>query len=177
MYHYRIYGMYLAADLEFPQLLEDEAWEERKGGGALDIIFREGCVAAQIPPHDSAGQCGFGAQISWLENKTCYLLVEDGCRITYQRKDGAREMYLRSYLLGWGMSMLSHQRGEPAIHCSAVCSEDGVVLLCGESGSGKSTMTAALLEQGYRLMADDMALVEYRSAFMPVLAICFSGIF
>ena len=58
------------------------------------------------------------------------------------------------------MSMLALQRGILAIHCSAVADEAGAILICGESGAGKSTVTTALLEKGYRLMADDMAFVE-----------------
>lgn len=46
------------------------------------------------------------------------------------------------------------------MHCSAVADEAGAVLICGESGAGKSTVTTALLEDGYRLMADDMAFVQ-----------------
>lgn len=197
MYYYRIYGMQMTADLEFPQLLTDGRWEtgtgtagngksmqggdgktaDRKetgekgqavgdsdtaGEGGCRIVVSAGYVSERIPEHPSDRQYAFSGEFSWLENKTCYILVEDGCRITYQKKEGANEMYLRSYLLGWGMSMLAHQRLEPAIHCSAVCHGKDAVLLCGESGSGKSTMTTALLEQGYNLMADDMALVEYR---------------
>lgn len=193
MYHYRIYGMQVTSDLEFPQLFTDTGWETRVGDGEWkrtaaasgrtgrgaaekeerpcigetekydqDVIISEGNVSERIPEHPADQPYAFGRKFSWLENRTCYLLIENGCRITWQRKDGAREGYLRSYILGWGLSMLAHQRLEPAIHCSAVCNGKGAVLLCGESGSGKSTMTTSLLEQGCTLMADDMALVEYR---------------
>ena len=38
--------------------------------------------------------------------------------------------------------------------------EPEAVLIAGESGAGKSTVTTAFLEKGYHLMADDMAFVE-----------------
>lgn len=174
MYHYRIYGMQVSTDLEFPQLLAGT--EEKEGDGRAEgakgerkagepgryIEITEGDLSGRLPEHPADRPYEFGKSFSWLENRTCRILAENGCRINYQRRKGCRESYLRSYLLGWGLSMLAHQRLEPAVHCSAVCSGKDAVLLCGESGSGKSTMTTALLERGCRLMADDMALVEYR---------------
>lgn len=155
MHYYQIYGMRLASDLKFIQLLKDTE-------GLPDIIVQEGPAARQFPAHPSEQQYNFGKEISWLENKTCYLLIENGCNITYERKEGCNELYLCTYILGWGLSMLALQRGELAIHCSAVSKGSGAVLLCGESGCGKSTMTTALLNSGYQLMADDMTLAEYR---------------
>ena len=155
MYHYKIYNMRLAADLPFPHLLKAPE-------GPAEIIIQEGPILKQLPPHSPKQQYNFGNTRSWLENRTCYLLIEHGRHITYQRKTGCNETYLRTYLLGWGLSMLSLQLGKPAIHCSAISKGASAVLICGESGSGKSTTTTALLKQGYRLMADDMSLAEYR---------------
>jgi hypothetical protein len=62
------------------------------------------------------------------------------------------------------MAMLALQRENLAIHCSAVADERGAFLIAGESGAGKSTVTTAFLERGYRLLADDMAFVEVRGA-------------
>ena len=39
--------------------------------------------------------------------------------------------------------------------------EGKAVLLSGNSGSGKSTMTSELLQQGYSFMADDISVIKY----------------
>ena len=101
--------------------------------------------------------------IGWLENQTCSLLVQNGNSIRYELKAGGNEQYLRTYILGWGMSMLAIQRNEVALHCSAISDDAAAILFCGESGSGKSTLTSAYLARGYHLMADDMSFVSYHN--------------
>jgi hypothetical protein len=56
--------------------------------------------------------------------------------------------------------VLSHQ-GAQYLHASAVLTATGVVALCGASGTGKSTMAAALERLGYAFWADDAVV------FMP----------
>lgn len=154
MYTYQLYGLKVKADLEFQQLVVCEACE------MADVTIAAGSIPEEIIRKEEDSRYEFGESVSWLSNKTCRLLVENGEKITYSLKEGGNPAYLRSYILGWGMSMLALQRGILAVHCSAVADERGAVLICGESGAGKSTLTTAFLEQGYRLMADDMAFVE-----------------
>jgi hypothetical protein len=62
--------------------------------------------------------------------------------------------------------------GLGAVHAAAVAGPQGAVLLPARSGEGKSTLTAALLDAGYRLLGDDtVALsdaVEARPAPFPI---------
>ena len=154
MYYYRIYGMKIATDMEFRQLVvcEDEQ--------PIDIEVLEGTISEDIYAQEGKCQYFFGEQRGWLINKTCYLETTDGTRLIYKCKPGGNRMYLQTYILGYGMSMLAMQRGMLSIHCSALANEEGALLIAGESGAGKSTVTSAFLEQGYRLLADDMAWVE-----------------
>ena len=154
MYYYKIFNLIIASDLYFCQLIP--ASEEN-----VSVTITSGDVLSQIPAHSEQTKYEIGMKFSWLENNTCYLLVRDGNYIEYQLKPNGNPDYLRTYLLGWGMSLLGLERGEPAIHCSAVSCDNEAVLFCGESGSGKSTLTRSYLEHGYLLMADDMAFLEY----------------
>lgn len=156
MYTYQLFGLKLKTDLEFKQLITDI------GYGEPDVTITSGSIPEDIIQKETKRKYEFGEKISWLSNKTCRLMVESGNQIIYSLKEGGNSEYLRNYILGWGMSMLALQRGILAIHCSAVTGERGAILICGESGAGKSTMTTAFLENGYRLMADDMAFVEVK---------------
>lgn len=156
MYSYLIYGKKLYSDLCFPQLVPIEGIKEEEA----DIVISAGVVPQDVKDQESLKKWSFGEEVSWLMNRTCYFVVTKGQRITYERKAGAREDYLKTYLLGYGLAMLHLQRGEMAIHCSALSKDGKAVLLAGESGSGKSTTTTALLSAGFTLMADDMALVR-----------------
>lgn len=154
MYYYKLYDLKVKSDLKFPQLivLEDES--------ECDLEIVSGVMPEDIVARAEEKKYEFGTDRSYLFNKTCQMLVENGSRITYTLKPGGLEKYLQSYLLGFGMSMVAMQRGMIAIHCSALADEDGAILIAGESGAGKSTLATAFIESGYRLMADDMVLVE-----------------
>lgn len=181
---YRLYGLRVSSDMIFPQLVREAdcgacGSAQSSGGKTEDAA----CEAGSDGQKAEAADCGadieicagkipeellaraekryeFGREYSWLTNRTCWIVAEKGRRLTYQLKEGGRQEYLRSYLLGWGMSMLALQRNTLAIHCSTVADKNGAVLICGESGAGKSTLTAALLDRGFRLMADDMTFVS-----------------
>lgn len=154
MYFYKLYGMKVASDLQFGQLVVCEDEQE------ADIEICAGVIPEDIKTQEELRKYSFGNERSWLANLTCYLFIENGRKLTYELKQDGNVMYLQSYILGFGMSMLAMQRGLISIHCSALANDKGALLIAGESGAGKSTLTAAFLDQGYRLMADDMAWVE-----------------
>lgn len=154
MFYYKLYGMKIASNLEFHQLVVCKDVQE------ADIEICEGTIPEDILEQEAERKYVFGQERSWLANKTCYMVVEKGNKLTYCLKPEGRVMYLQSYILGFGMSMLAMQRGILSIHCSALADDKGALLIAGESGAGKSTLTTAFLDKGYRLMADDMAWVE-----------------
>lgn len=157
MFYYHLYGCVLESDLEFPQLVKAE-----NNAGRPDIIFVSGSMPDEILQKAEQNIFyEFGDEFSWLFNRTCIFTVENGKKITYYLKPEGKVNYLQSYLLGFGISMLFLQRGEMAIHCSALHNGKEAILIAGESGSGKSTITNHYLEQGWQLMADDMAVVKY----------------
>lgn len=156
MNHYRIYGMHFLSDFDFVQLLplsEEEMMEP------VRFQILEGVIPKEYK-RDSTCYSEIDTKVCFLSNSTCYLLVENGSSITYEKKRGALESNLNAYLLGWGLAMLCFQQGKPAIHCSCVADDRGAVLVSGRSGSGKSTVTTQLLKEGYTLVADDMVVVD-----------------
>ena len=67
---------------------------------------------------------------------------------------------LTPFVFGYCIAMLFWQRNQLAIHCSAVEHDGNALIIAGDSGSGKSTLTTKLLENGFRLMTDDVAIVD-----------------
>lgn len=153
MFYYYLYNLIIASDIDFPQLVQSDNTK-------ADITISEASIPIQTKNPENK-KYDFGENHSWLTNATCSLLIEYGRHIFYQIKPEGNPVYLRTYILGWGISMLALQRGEIAMHCSAVEKNGEAILICGESGCGKSTLTSAYLSNGYHLMADDMSVVRF----------------
>ncbi len=162
LYYYLLFGNIIESDIDFPQLVKTK---EAKA----DIMIRAGQMPQEL--YDYEQDCGskFGDDISWLINTYCYLYVENGKTITYDLKEAGTLSMVRSYLMGWGMSLLGLQRGMNAMHCSVVAMDKGAILISGESGSGKSTLTNMFLDKGWKFMADDMAYVQTKDDGEPVV--------
>lgn len=54
------------------------------------------------------------------------------------------------------------------MHASTVRTSLGAVLFVGEAGHGKSTLVAALVQQGYAMLADDVTAVSMDNAEEPL---------
>jgi energy-coupling factor transporter ATP-binding protein EcfA2 len=164
MYCYTAYGFTVESDLIFPEL------ETSKGN--VDVVIRQ----KEIETPDS-----------WLENKGIRTLVSlssiivgisdianfeivDGKYIYYQPKSTFHEGKARLYILGIAFSAIIHQRGLLPLHASALEKNGKAILICGESGAGKSTTAAALLKHGFSLLSDDISLVRINEQKPEVVA-------
>ncbi len=157
MYQYRIYGMCLLSDIRFPQLQDISAEDALT---LPQITVTEASFPMRFK-HEPACYSHIEKEISYLSNSYCYLLAEQGKRLTYEKKGEVPDSLLSAYLLGWGLSMLCYQQGRLPLHGSCVAGPDGALLICGNSGSGKSTVTRELLSQGYTFLADDISVLHF----------------
>lgn len=164
-YHYSLYGMRVASDLDFGQLDPVRLPENDESFGREEVRILAMNEQEEVQFRKEHGECVCGSFLgtkeSWLCNRTLEMRVEQGQVIRYHIRQGGDLGAVRTYLLGFGMAILAMQQGKPAFHCSALVSPEGkALLIAGESGAGKSTLTAKLLIRGYRFLADDMAVVD-----------------
>jgi hypothetical protein len=99
---------------------------------------------------------------------TCRLEIEDvGCLLVV----GGREVVVescgqldtpeaRAWLLGPVLGILCHQRGLFPLHAACIRIGDGAMALSGHNRAGKSTLAAALVQRGHRLIADDVCVID-----------------
>ncbi|KQP22026.1 HprK-related kinase A [Pseudorhodoferax sp. Leaf267] len=75
-------------------------------------------------------------------------------------------------LLEWGMnwSMSSHGHHYLLLHAAVLERNGHAIVLPGDPGAGKSTLTAALSLSGYRLLSDEMALIDRDTGLLMPLA-------
>ncbi len=86
---------------------------------------------------------------------------EDGSDVSLELADGLDRALVDKLKSGVVPAFLRHLTGEMSVHCAAVSTASGAVLLVGNSGSGKSTLCAFMCRGGLgELLADDIAHLE-----------------
>lgn len=86
----------------------------------------------------------------------------DGARIDVYAEATSQSESVYTYLITQLISVALLQKGIESLHASAVAVAGKAVVLIGDSGYGKSTLTAALVQQGAQLITDDMLVLEER---------------
>jgi hypothetical protein len=94
--------------------------------------------------------------------------ITDGVRIAWHRQhSGVSDQDMRTFLLGSAVGALLIQRGILVLHGNAL-EKDGQAIVCmGHSGAGKSTLAYALMQQGWRLLGDDLVAVNPDGSVLP----------
>lgn len=96
-------------------------------------------------------------------------LLSNGREIAFEPEPAASDDDIPIFLLGTVFGILLHQREQIVLHASAVRINGKAVLFCGNSGAGKSTIAAALVQRGYPLMTDDVCAVAMAAGSVPMV--------
>ena len=139
-----------------------------------EVMVRIGATAEALPaPADKRGlwEAAPGAFLMDVPGVARYL-VTDGRDILVEPHGGS-DHGAGVFLTGSMFSALLQQRGVTTFHASAIETDSGAVLFAGRSGSGKSSLLAALVERGYPMLADDVAGVVPDAGGHPVVLSAF----
>ncbi len=89
-----------------------------------------------------------------------FLLSADGRRIACHRLNGASPESFQTYLLGQVLSFALLKHGIESLHSTTVMIDGEAVAFLGDCGFGKSSLGAAFLQAGYRLLTDDLLVLK-----------------
>ncbi|NBV25365.1 MAG: hypothetical protein EBS05_26060 [Proteobacteria bacterium] len=165
-HRYRVYGLTVAAWIPFPELPPAPL------DVPVDAVFRLGEVPAELPEFKTKGarfRAAPGKLLVWIDTVARYL-VRDGNEIIIQPMPGAEDNDLRELLLCSPMGALLHQRGLLPLHASAIATPQGAVVFMAHSGRGKSTLAAHFRQRGFKILADDVAVVSFDATGRPQVA-------
>jgi hypothetical protein len=151
---YRVHGLVLASEIELPELAALEI--------ALDAVPDVHIRLGAVTRPDGAAPATLdvmartdGAAVVEVPDVARYL-AKDGREIVVAPAGKAHPGLVRTFLLGWAMTLICHQRDLLTLHASAVAFGDQVVAFAGDRGAGKSTLAAHCVEAGGKLVADDL---------------------
>lgn len=112
----------------------------------------------------------FARGVLWQVSQDYFLLkvpgvarymVNAGNSIVIDPAPNASELETYRFLKGIPLAAIAYQKGLFAFHAAAVMKKNGeVVLISGDSGAGKSTLLLYLLKRGWKMLSDDLTIVD-----------------
>jgi hypothetical protein len=97
--------------------------------------------------------------------------VENGDKIAIRPYKNSDNALVQLYLHGSVLGALLHQRATLPFHGSSFEFNGKGITLCGHSGSGKSSVSAAFCQHGAQLISDDISPVQINSSNTVILPI------
>lgn len=163
-FFYSVHGFTLQSEIECPELLPGR-------GGTPDIIVRYGALGHIALDEDHPWRSArIGSRHLFLNIKGVgRFFVRDGCEIVVDPAPGAEKKMIRLFLLGSALGCIVHQRGLLPLHANAFLHAGQAVLVLAHSGTGKSTLAAAMRNSGCKILADDVCAVRVVPGEKPLL--------
>ena len=170
---YSVFGLRLASDIDLPEAYAEESPDHNGSGasaGAL-CVLRHSAEPAPVVPHRLLGE-----EVVYGDVKVRSYQVPSGLRLVYDDTgtfdisgNGGEVVWwaagqsateaVRTDVLGRVLAMALHGRGILTLHASAVSIHGAGVVFLAPKGFGKSSLAAALLQAGARLISDDTVAV------------------
>ena len=158
MPRYLAYGLVVDSDIELPELPE--------GAGTVRADIRITCGHVQRPQgiaQDSDDYVGIDDETVRFHTPHASFRIASGRELTVDAVTGASQESLRLAILGRALGAMLQWQGLFVLHASAVARGGRAIAFAGASGSGKSTTAAAFLEAGWKLVADDLVVIDLDS--------------
>lgn len=167
MYHYWLYGMHVESFLELEECFPYTG-EKPVDFSVVERAFPEEVqkMFADKSDSDPVAATSSRALAFRIPNVADYHSTE--AEITVRPMEGAEPAQIKCYLLGsaFGYAMILRKR--VVLHGGAVSRFGKGIIVTGESGAGKSTVTNSLREQGYSFISDDVCALTQNDKKMHI---------
>jgi hypothetical protein len=162
-YAYTAYGLTISVPFACPGL------PRAIGDSRPDVIVQAGVVPRRLKHpvlSDERWDVEPGTFLVRGGRRAGRFLVESGT-VTVDRNPEGTDQLLGECFVREVLPAILRDRGLLVLHANAAITPRGVVLVAGESGVGKSTTLAALLEHGCMMLADDVTTVALAADGYP----------
>lgn len=160
LYCYHAFGLNIQSDIPLLEL-PDPPTSTRESTADIHILLSEKDSQFKAPVSESS-HFAINHNEALLKGDGFSLTIVDGKQIMIHCPQVDECLALiRLRILGAGIGLLLQQRGYLVLHGATVVGEKGAAVILGNSGDGKSTLCAQLVQQGYRLLGDDKCIVRF----------------
>ena len=155
--NYYVYGLNIKSEIEIEEFVK------------LDNIADEDVVTISYSTmsDDIKEKIKEGVRINLSNNKIWFHIndiatycVTNGNKIEVELCDNADMQLMKIYVMCSCLGFIMIQKKMVAIHGGVIEMDDKAVIFTGDRGAGKSTLTTALRERGYKFISDDVAGVK-----------------
>jgi hypothetical protein len=162
---YNLYGLTLQTQWALPV-------GRRQESGPPDVVLAQGFPSAFLEARREAALDHNGTNwLQWIElqdgtsylrwgNTFEFLVSADGRRISGLPLVRSSLESFSTYLLSQVFSFALLKQGVEPLHATVIAAEGGAIAFIGDSGYGKSSIGAAFLQAGYRLLTDDLLVLK-----------------
>lgn len=169
---YELAGLRIASEIPLTGLRRREHGPERReiriwrrgpgpaqGRWVLESEQRFGAVRQQLWRGDPAAE-GFRLRYEQFDDFAEFRLSPDGRDIMVHSAGDVTRAGMIALLEGIVLGSALRLAGSACLHANVLVADGRAIALLGPSGAGKSSLSWSLLEQGCRLMSDDLAGIE-----------------
>lgn len=160
MKYYRAFGLGIHSELDLDEF-------ERVDEIACDLRIRLH-EPAQLNDHDFDGDVHPDKHIVYFPG-LCGYIISTLDQIDVYPEAGRFIGLLSQGIAGPVMATLLHLRGQLVLHACSVNVNGRGVVVAGDKGAGKSTTSAALIQAGHDLLADDVVAIQQDGKSVPQL--------
>jgi hypothetical protein len=162
---YRLYGVHLkrVVPLPGPELVNSGKVGIELFNGSASLFSRARREAGMRPEEEdwfAHARLSDGSDYLRWSGLFEFLISADGRRIACRELNGASPESFQTYLLGQVLSFALLKQGIEPLHSTAVVINGEAVAFLGDCGYGKSSLGAAFLQRGHRLLTDDLLVLK-----------------
>ena len=157
-HYYRTYGLNIESEIEIPEFMSIKNEETKEFTGSL-VKMSYGVMEDNIKALIDKGQMiGFTENKLWFHIKdVATYYVANGDTVICEPCENPDKQLINVFLMCSCLGFIMIQRDKVAIHGGTIVIDDKAIIITGDRGAGKSTLTTALRLKGYPFIADDVA--------------------
>lgn len=155
--NYYVYGLNIRSEIEIDEFHK------------IDMILEDKVVNIKngVMPKEIKDDILKGSKIKFSRNRIWFYIpniatycIINGSEIIVEVAEGADMKLMKIYVMCSCLGFIMLQRKMVAIHGGVIEMDNKAVIFTGDRGAGKSTLTTALRERGYKFISDDVAGIK-----------------